>query len=161
MMRRSRVLFFTVIIVCVFSVVTLIPQQAAAWPPQGLQVSGHVYDVSGNPVTDARVLVTIEETGFSREDWTDSAGYYRTDPEFNDTDWDLDYTIHVESWSTSLGYQDNSTTVDQDIYDFGMAEIDVNYTTAIAEFGSLAGAFVAIVASGLVGLVLVGRRKSK
>jgi len=149
------------IIVCVFSVVTLIPQQAAAWPPQGLQVSGHVYDVSGNPVTDARVLVTIEETGFSREDWTDSAGYYRTDPEFNDTDWDLDYTIHVESWSTSLGYQDNSTTVDQDIYDFGMAEIDVNYTTAIAEFGSLAGAFVAIVASGLVGLVLVGRRKSK
>jgi len=132
------------------------PQPEAPTGP--LSVWGYVYDLAGQKLVGATVVVKIVETDATRTDTTDSEGRYQTPSDFSTSEYDLGYTIQVTAAYNSLPQQ-NSTQVTQDIFDFGVAQVDVHYTYEIPEFGSVVGTSLAgVIIAGIAVMVLCRRR---
>jgi hypothetical protein len=155
----SKFLTIAMVVVCALFVFSLTGSRpVAASGIQPLSIDGHVYDSSGHGVSGASVTVLIVQTGATSTDpdGTDSNGLYQINPEFDPADYSLGNTIRVTAVS-GLGTQSNETPVSQDMYDFGLGEIDVNYQTAIPEFGSTMGVMVAACLAGTVAIVAIGK----
>jgi len=123
-----------------------------------LTVAGHVYDLAGQPLEGANVVVTIVETGGTASGVTDSTGAYVAQPDIPVDKYDLGNTIRVVATYNSAQETVN-VPVNQSIHDYGIATIDVHYTYEIPEFGSGLGLAFALVAVAAVGFVLVGRKR--
>lgn len=122
-----------------------------------LTISGYVYDLAGNPLEGANVVVLIVQTSFTASATTGADGSYQALPDIPPASYDLGNTIQVTATYNSAEEQ-VSVPVTQDMIDFGMAQIDVHYTYEIPEFGTGFGfAFVMVVIAALA-VVVLGRK---
>lgn len=126
-------------------------------PTGPLTVWGYVYDLGGQPLEGANVVVTIVESGATASGTTGSDGRYQAVPDITADKYDLGYTIQVVATYNSA-QQSTSVPVDQDMHDFGIAQVDVHYTYEIPEFGGVVGLAFAMLAVCVVALLVIGRR---
>jgi hypothetical protein len=125
-----------------------------------LSVWGHVYDLAGQPLAGAEVVVTIVRTGATATGTTDSNGLYQATPDISYTQYEVGDTIRVVA-DYDGAQQQTTTPVTQDMEDTGMGEVDVHYTYEIPEFGSALGLAFAFVAIAAVAVVVLSRRADR
>jgi hypothetical protein len=122
-----------------------------------LTIAGHVYDLAGQPLEGATVVITVVETGATTSGTTNALGAYTAMPDIPMDKYDLGYTLRAVATYNSAQETVN-VIVDQDMHDFGLAVIDIHYTYEIPEFGSGIGLAFAFVAIAAIAVVLLGRR---
>ncbi len=122
-----------------------------------LTVAGHVYDLAGQPLEGANVVVTILGTGGTASGVTDATGAYVAQPDIPVDKYDLGNTIRVVATYNSA-QETVDVIVNQTVHDEGFAVIDVHYTYEIPEFGSGIGLAFAFVAVAAIAVILLGRR---
>jgi hypothetical protein len=119
-----------------------------------LVIYGHVYDSNGDPIEGADVLVENMDTVCTPlTDITDSLGRY--DVSFNANDWVEGDTI--KTTATYEGTPESATGVADEL---ATLEIDIHFTTAIPEFGSLTGVLVTMGIVGVIATVSMRRKKA-
>lgn len=163
--RYTAMAWKSLLVLPVFTVVALTALAGPSYnsarimdtPIGPLSVYGYVYDMGGQPLEGATVVVTILESGATATDTTGPDGSYVADPDIPADKYDLGYTIQVVATYNS-NQQSTSVLVDQDMHDFGVAQVDVHYTYEIPEFGSIVGLAFAMVAVCVVALLVIGRR---
>ena len=138
-----------------------VPRSATATGTSSLTIWGYVLDVGDNPVSGASVTVLIVETSATSTDPDGSAsnGAYQIDPEFDPSEYSIGNTIRVTAVS-SLGTKIVETPVTSDMDTTGLGQVDVKYTTAIPEFGSMYGVLISTFAIGVVVVVVLGRKRA-
>jgi hypothetical protein len=122
-----------------------------------LTVWGYVYDLSGQPLEGANVVVTVERTDATTSGVTGSDGKYQAWPDIPQADYDIGDTILVVATYNS-NVQDNSSEV---LENLGVLQIDVKYTYEIPEFGTILGFLVASALVGMIAVYSVSRRKGR
>jgi hypothetical protein len=133
-----------------FSVVS-VPASAG---PANLVVYGYVTDSNGDPVEGADVLVENLDTVCSPlTDTTDSLGRYQVS--FDLAYWQIGDTLRT---TVTFGGNEESATGVAD--EFATLQIDVQFTLAIPEFGSLTGVLVTMGIIGIIATVSMRRKKA-
>ena len=121
-----------------------------------LTIFGYVYDLEGQPLEGASVVVTIVETSATATGSTGADGRYQAS-EIDSSGYDLGFTIHVVATYNSA-QESIDVLVDQDMHDFGIGQVDVQYTYEIPEFGGGLGFALVLVVVCAIALVMLGRR---
>jgi hypothetical protein len=121
-------------------------------------VQGYVYDNAGYKLGGATVTVEIIAQGTStvrdtQTDTTGSEGYYMVT--FQPDKWDIGDTIKAKATSGSVQSESNETIASANEYQ----SLDIHFTTAIPQFGSVLGFGVAAALVCAVGLAFVSRRR--
>jgi hypothetical protein len=121
-------------------------------------VQGYVYDNAGNLLGGATVTVVIidKTTHLVRDTLTDTTGldgYYSVS--FAPDKWDIGDTIRARATSGSVQSEANETLATADEYQ----NLDIHFTTAIPQFGSVLGFGVAAALVCAVGLAFVSRQR--
>lgn len=121
-------------------------------------VQGYVYDNAGNLLGGATVtVVVIDKTDHSVRDTltntTGPDGYYMVT--FSPDKWDIGDTIRARATYGSVQSEANETLATADEYQ----NLDIHFTTAIPQFGSVLGFGVAAALVCAVGLAFVSRRR--
>jgi hypothetical protein len=142
--------FELVALVAIVAIVGHVARPAVSGPVN-LTVYGFVKDNAGNPVDGAGVVVTDVQTTASQATTTDSSGFYIV--EFDLAQWNVGDTIRVVATFNSV-QEENTTTAS----DLGTEQVDINYTTEIPEFGSVAGSLVAVIAVAGVATLFVWKK---
>ncbi len=119
-----------------------------------LTVWGYVYDLAGQPLEGADVVITVDRTGATSYGVTGSDGRYQGTPEIDAAQYDIGDTIAVVATYNSNSQSATGTVVE----DIGVLQIDVHYTYEIPEFGTFLGFIAAFVIVAVVGAVLLARR---
>lgn len=129
--------------------------QTTPLAPLTKTITGYVDDQMDTPVEGASVTVSMMDGAVdvsTKSAQTDANGLYLVSFEW--LEWEPDYTIEVtavywESPETVTAPCDGSLT----------QQVDVQFLFAIPQFGSLVGFLVSIALVGVVGLVLLRRRR--
>lgn len=122
-----------------------------------LTVVGYVYDLSGQPLQGANVVVTVDRTGATSSGVTGSDGSYQASPDFSTSEYDIGDTIRVVANYNSNEEVNTSTVLE----DLGLLQIDVHYTYEVPEFGTILGFLVATVLVGMIAIYSVSKRKGR
>ena len=156
--RLRFVSFLSVVaLVLVFVLLALSQRVAAGSGP--LAVLGKVTDVGGSPISGASILVEIVDKTATLTATTNSNGDYYTDPEFSPGDYDVGDKLKVTATS-GLGSKTVYHDITSDDESNQMATVNIQYDTAIPEFGSTFGLIVAAFLVGVVAIVVVGRKRT-
>ena len=140
--------------------VLLVFSHSAEAATQPLAVYGYVHDSLGSPVSGASVTVLIVDSGASRTVSTTSLlGVYQIDPDFSTTDYNVGNTIRVTVVDSSLGTKVREYTITSQNETAQLMRLDVNFNTAIPEFGSMFGVLVAALVVGVVAVVAIGWKR--
>lgn len=150
--RSVLVLSATAALIALASL-SLVPASVAAGPAN-LVVYGFVTDINGDPVEGADVLVeNLDRVVSPLTDTTDSLGRY--DVSFEMASWVIGDEMRT---TATYGAAEDSNTGITD--EFSTLQIDVQFTTEIPEFGSLAGVLVTMAIIGVVATVSLRRKKA-
>ena len=122
-----------------------------------LTVYGFVYDLAGQPLEGASIVVTIVETSSTAYATTAANGAYQAEPDIPQTGYDVGNTIRVVATLDSH-QQQNSTLVTQAMVDDGLARVDVHYTYEIPEFGGVLGVVFVFVVVAAVAVAVLGKK---
>jgi len=148
--------------VLILTLVTL-SGSVQAQPADSLFVYGRVVDSADTPISGASVTVSIKDKTAVRSDpdGTDSNGWYAISADFTfSTDYVVGDYLIVEA-SCGLGAQTNQSEITLAVAEAGEALVWVDYTTAIPEFGSTLGLVLATFITGLVAVVVVGKKRTR
>jgi hypothetical protein len=122
--------------------------------PADLTVYGWVTDSAGDPIEGADVLVEVlAGTNPQLTTTTDSDGFYQVD--FDMADWQIGDTVQT---TASYGGDEESGTQVAD--SSTVVNIDIQFATAIPEFGSLTGVLVTMGIIGVIATVSMRRKKA-
>ena len=121
-------------------------------------VQGYAYDDTGNPLGGVVVTVVVidKDTHLVKDTQTDTTGspdgYYSVS--FDTFIWNIGDTIRATGTYNSVD-QPNETLADAS----AVQDIDINFTTAIPQFGSVLGFAVAAGLVCAVGILFVSYRR--